>query len=419
MPAAKTVKPAKNAPANKNKLHKLFSQFTFITGALMLGIIILVVFQTFYKTPYSPVMVYLNYASQIFSGYIPYRDFSLEYPPLALVFFLIPRIFTTQWQTFSWIFQVEVLIFTILGLWITYKIALKLGKAPWKLVLPYLGGILVIGPILGQQYDIFPAVMLLLSMYYFWLGKTRTSWLWLAMGVMTKLYPAILIPVYLIIYWRNRQFSALVTGLITLLISCLVLLSPFLVTGPTNLMSLINYHSQRGLQIESTYSAFLMLAGKLGLTKVYLDFSFGSWNLAGPAANFFSRFSASIQALVLLATYVFIWTRVKAGKSQFSRLGAYVLLLLAVLLCTSKVFSPQYIIWLLPALPLVLTYWKIPIWTVFAITGILTYLVFPVYYLDLLEMGTGTIILLVLRDLTLIILAVLTILSLKTMKSSD
>jgi uncharacterized membrane protein len=284
---------------------------------------------------------------------------------------------------------------------------------------PYILGILLIGPILGQQYDIFPAVMMLLSLYYFWLGHNKTSWFWLALGVMTKLYPAVMIPLYLIIYWSNRQLKPVLSGVLTFVLTCLILLMPFLVTGPDNLMSLINYHSQRGIQIESFYGACLLLADKLGWTSALMIFNYGSWNLSGSIAETLSKFVVYIQAAALFVSYCFIWTQIKPGKSQFTRLGAYTLLLLAVLLLTSKVFSPQYIIWLLPVLPLIFTRWRLAVWTIFAVTGIFTYLIFPVSYIDLLNLNIYPITLVFMRNLTLALLAALAVVSLRSMKSSE
>jgi uncharacterized membrane protein len=416
----KNLKPVA-APGNKPtpKQDTVKPPVTLLICGAAIAAIIFLLFQTLYHIQYSPVLVYMDYASNVIHGQIPYRDFSLEYPPLALLFFIIPRLFTDQWQVFSMIYQGEVLIFALLGLWVIYKIAQRMGKEPWKLMAPYILGILVIGPILGQQYDIFPAVMTLLSLYYFWLGRHKTSWLWLALGVMTKLYPAVLIPLYLIIYWRNHQIRQAVTGIVTFGLACLIMLSPFLLTGPQNLISLVNYHSQRGIQIESLYGAFLLLADRLGLTSVSLGFSYGSWNLSGPLADSFSRLYTYIQVVTLFVCYCFIWAQVKKGKSQFTRLGSYSLLLIAVLLFTSKVFSPQYIIWLLPLMSLVFTHWRLAIWTTFAVIGIFTYLIFPVNYLNLLSLNTGIIMILCLRDLLLIVLAALAVVSLKTMKSSE
>ncbi len=411
----KTV-PTMKTPARKPGFPPVWE---FLIFGVVVTAIFFVIFQTIYRIQYTPTAIYFDFATNVLQGQIPYRDFSLEYPPLALLFFILPRLLTDQWLHFSYLYQVEVLIFTLVGLWVVYKIARRMGKEPWKLMTPYTLGILAIGPVIGQQYDIFPAVMTLLSLYYFWLGKHKTSCAWLALGVMTKLYPAVFALLYILIYLKNRQFRPLILGMVTFGSVCLALLAPFLVTGPQNLISLITYHGQRGLQIESLYSALLLLANKLNLASVSLAYDYGSWNLSGASAAVFSKLSTYIQALGLLICYTFIWNQLKAGKSQFTRLGAYALLLISVLLFTSKVLSPQYIIWLLPALPLIFNRGRWAIWTTFALTGILTFIIFPVNYLKLLDLDTTIIVILFLRDFTLVLLAAFAVRSLKSMKSSD
>ena len=200
---------------------------------------------------------------------------------------------------------------------------------------------------------------------------------------------------------------------------CLLVFLPFLVTSPGSLLSLLNYHSQRGLQIESTYSAILLIADKLGLTSINLIFDYGSWNLGGAVASLWSKYSVYVMAAGLLAAYGFIYRQIKADKSQFTRLGAYCLVVILVLLITSKIFSPQYIIWLLPAVVLVLNRWKATVTLLFITIGVLTYLIFPLYYVDLLYLKPLAVVLLFVRDLFLVILGILTVVSLKQMKSSE
>ena len=149
---------------------------------------------------------------------------------------------------------------------------------------------------------------------------------------------------------------------------------------------MINYHSQRGIQIESTYSAFLLMLDKLGLIHVNVVFNFGSWNLASPLASSLAKLSTYLLALFLVIAYWFIYGQMKPGKSQFTRLGAYSLLVIVITLITSKVFSPQYLIWLIPIIPLVFGPLRYAILVVFVAMGALTYYIFPVHYLELLDL---------------------------------
>ena len=92
-------------------------------------------------------------------GAVPYRDFPMEYPPFSLFFFILPRLFASTYIPYVVAFEIEVVIFSLVGLYIIYDISSRLGKEPWKLMTVYTLAILAIGPITGQQYDIFPSIL--------------------------------------------------------------------------------------------------------------------------------------------------------------------------------------------------------------------------------------------------------------------
>jgi uncharacterized membrane protein len=403
----------------KNKETTLDSVLELVIFCLIHVLIFTVLYHTIYKMPYSANGLYFDYASKVLHGSLPYRDFSFEYPPFSLVFFILPRLATSTYEIYSVFYQLEVLIFDLIGLFLVYLIARRLGKAPWKLMTIYTIGILAIGPIIANQFDIFPAVMTLAAIYFFWLGKHKTSWVFLALGTVTKIYPAVIAPIFLIYYLKNRQYRQMISGLIVFAAICLAVVIPFLIFGSESIINLINYHSQRGIQLESTYSALLLLANKLGLLQVHWVFSYGSVNLTGPLADAFAKASTYIMGLALIIAYWFIWKQMKPGKSQFTRIGAYSLLVIVVLLVTSKVLSPQYLIWLIPFLPLLFGDWRNYIIALFAVIGLFTYFIFPVTYKALEYFAAGPVFLLVIRDTLLILLAVLIGIALKRMKASD
>ena len=336
-------KQTKSDNLRKSGFHPLI-QLGLFAGANAL--IFFWLYQTFYKIKYSATGLYFEYASQVINGNVPYLNFDLEYPPFSLLFFILPRLGASEWSSFSTLYQAEVLVFVLAGLWLIYSIARRLGQAPWKLMTVYTVAILAIGPIAGQQYDIFPAVMTMASVYFFWTGRTKTAWALLALGTMTKLYPAVIAPVYILYYILNRQYNQIWQGIIVFAGICLVLLAPFLIISPESVWNLINYHGERGIQLESTYSAFLLVADELGLISTEAIFSFGSWNLVSPLANTLAKLSTFVLGLSVAIAYWFYLQANETGRNQLAHLGVYSLLLISIVLITSK-FSPQYLIWLI------------------------------------------------------------------------
>lgn len=413
------AKNRENSPASLNTGKVLSPEWQLLFFVLALILIFLLVFLVYYKTPYTATALYFDDASKVMRGQVPYRDFSFEYPPLALLFFLLPRLVASTYPIFAAVFEAEVLIFCLIGLFFVYSIARRLGKSPWKLMIVYTVCILAIGPIVAQQFDIFPSIMVLLALYYFWTGHHRTGWVFLALGTLTKIYPAVIAPIIIFDYIHNQQYRQLWSGVITFIVTCLVVALPFMVIGQDAIRNLLSYHAQRGLQLESTYSSFLLLADKLGWTHVTLAFNFGSWNVISPLANALSRASTFILLLSLWISYWFIYLQMRPGKSQFSRIGLYSILVICAVMIASKVLSPQYFIWLVPLIPLVFNRWRYAILFTFIALGGITYFIFPKHYLELMDLKTGVIAVLLARNVLLIIFAILVGISLRRMKSSE
>jgi len=155
---------------------------------------------------------------------------------------------------------------------------------------------------------------------------------------------------------------------------------------------------------------------KIGFATVAVENSFGSWNIVSPTATVLAKLSIYIMALSLLIVYWFIYRQVKLGKSQFRYLGAYALLTLVITIATSKVFSPQYLIWLVPIIPLSCGRWQIPILATFIVVGGITYYIFPLHFSELLQLQATTVAILVGRDMLFLLLAVLAVVSVKQME---
>ena len=330
---------------------------------------------------------------RMLEGQIPYRDFVSEYPPLALLSFLVPGLVFRTPLAYHWAFATELLIFDIVALVLIASLAPLAKISRRKSLIVYTLLILVIGPLIIIRYDLLPAVLVLLALFTFINGRTKTAWAVLALGFTAKLYPVIVAPLFVIYHLRHQQYGRLWKGGLVFLAVLLVLTGPWIIIDAPAYWSSLTYHLERGLHSESSYGTLLLVGQVLGMTKVEGELTFGSWNLSSPLADRLAGISLYASSGFLLVVYCLfgwqIWKRSKGGPETrlsetpaAARLLQYASLAVIVFLLTNKVFSPQFLIWLCPLLPLTAGRWRYIPWLLFLAAGGLTLYVFPGHYVE-------------------------------------
>jgi hypothetical protein len=101
---------------------------------------------------------------------------------------------------------------------------------------------------------------------------------------------------------------------------------------------------QRPIQVESVPASVLWLASFLGFP-VHPDHSFHSFNLVGGLDTALKV----VSLMVLAAGCAWVYRRQASGRMSVGR-AAFACV--CVVIATSKVFSPQYIMWVLPLVAL-------------------------------------------------------------------
>jgi uncharacterized membrane protein len=355
-------------------------------------------------------------ARQMLDGKIPYHDFTSEYPPLALLSFLLPGLISTSFPAYSWLFATELMIFDLLVLLMladlasTLKISVKNTLAVYTLL------IIAVGPILVGRYDLLPAMLVLAAVWAFVKGKNKLAWAAAALGFAAKLYPIIIVPFFFIYQVKNRQYGQLVKGGAAFLLTLLVLFLPWIIIDANGFWHSFTYHFERGLHSESTYGTALLAGQVLGMTKVEGALTYGSWNLSSPLADSLAKISFPLTAGVLLVVYgLFTWRLRKDPEGDLitkmtgpsaANLLQYTALAVAVFMLTNKVFSAQYMAWLCPLLPLVIGGRQYLIPALFMLAGVLTQYVYPYNYIGF-ELGEPLpVFVLLFRNIILILMAV-------------
>jgi hypothetical protein len=180
-----------------------------------------------------------------------------------------------------------------------------------------------------------------------------------------------------------------------------VLLAP----GP--LLEFLRYHELRGLQIESLPAGAIVLGHVLGITPARLEFNYGALHLASPLASAVLSWLPLIFIVLLGAVLASCLARFREeqalnGHVTRESLVAYSVAALLVFIVTNKVFSPQYVIWLLPFAPLL----RLRQASVLLAICTLTIMLFPFDYDHLLSMELLPVLLLNIRNLLVVALLI-------------
>jgi uncharacterized membrane protein len=364
------------------------------------------------------IRLFFDYSSEIVNGLLPYQDFTVEYPPMALAFFTLPRLFASSLSTYHIAFVIEILIFDVLGIIILAKLSQRLGLKPVENLTIYTVILLAIGPIMVYRYDIIPAVIVLQSLYFFSRQKYGFAWVLLAVGVMTKVYPLVIAPVFLLYQVSQRHYRKAVWGVVTFAAVLAVFIIAGLLLSPQGFWNSFSLQLQRGLHADSTYSSLLLLGKTLGLVQANIQIVEPtplSVDVVSPLAGTLARIAQFVVIAALASLYWLYFRRAKSthglpgytDQRKMLSLIKYSFLCVLVFMLTSNVLSPQFLIWLLPVIPIVTHRWRYAPWLLFTIACILTYYLFPTHYNDFAHDKSGVVYILLGRNLLLIALACL------------
>lgn len=124
-----------------------------------------------------------------------------------------------------------------------------------------------------------------------------------------------------------------------------VVLAPFAVAGTLGdlLDKVLGYHGARGIHVESTWGSLVFVATVFGYD-TSINFLFGANEIVAPVAPVLAKISTVVSVAALAAAVAVIARTVPRGA--VSRLAPAQFAVLALLMFVGKVFSPQYMVWL-------------------------------------------------------------------------
>jgi hypothetical protein len=285
----------------------------------------------------------------------------LEYPPLTLIPFSLALLTPLAY------YQLSFALLMSLAMVFVYWILLRFGPKGAALAFAIY---MFIGAIATAQvrYDLIPAGLTLLSLIAVERKHWTAGYIALAFGVLFKIYPILLLPTLFLAEQHARGRLALlpadakITALPRQLWSLLgsarrwryhnLLLFLVLVSGVTGFFAIFNFQSavlgqisyfvKRPIQIEATGSSLLWLGSRMGFP-ISINDNYGSLNIVSGLGGIVGIMST---CLLLLGTAYTLWLQ---WRGRLDMTQACIALLL-VFVASGKVFSPQYLIWLIPLL---------------------------------------------------------------------
>ena len=344
---------------------------------------------------------YERYGEAMLGGKVPYRDLSVEYPPGALPVFLLPSLaagdhYRGVFEALMLLCGAAAILFLALAL-----VAVGAGDVRLYAATTFAGlAPLALGSVVLTRFDLWPAALTAAALAALVAGRERLGFGVLGLAVAAKLYPAVLIPLALVYVGRrrgSREGWACVAVLAAVLAAAFV---PFAVLSPDGLRESFERQVGRPLQIESLGASFLLAAHLVDGTYVpSVVWSHGSQNLEGELPDMLATVLTALQVGALVAVWV---SFVGSGRGRESLLTSSAAAVAAAV-AFGKVLSPQFLIWLVPLVPLAAGGTGVAASAVLAGALVVTQLWFPYRYWDVVALtGAGWLVLV--RDLVLVVL---------------
>ena len=179
------------------------------------------------------------------------------------------------------------------------------------------------------NWDLWAIATMMLAIYCFDRKQYLYSSLALAVSISTKFLPVFLLLPILFILWRSNQMRELVKYALTTTALWLAINLPFALTTPNGWWRFYKLNMEREADWGSLWLAFSQLG--LGLANL--------------------NYLAILLLLIGLTSFVIFLFELKNTPT----LASVAFILLAIVMIASKVYSPQYVLWLTPLAVIALT----------------------------------------------------------------
>ena len=243
---------------------------------------------------------------------------AVEYPPVTgLIMWATSFLVGNGEDKFINYFDVNALLVALL--FIATVVFLKKLKPELWYLLPIAPAVVAS---LYINWDIWAVISALAAIYYFDVGKYNKSAIALGLSIATKFFPIVLLLPISLILFRKSKLKELILYLAFTSATWLLINLPFIITTPTGWLRFFKLNSERSADWGSIWHALEIFGLKINHLNLITVIAF---------------------ALGALAFTLFVF-----GIPEVPKLATIAFFIVAIFVTTSKVYSPQYILWLTP-----------------------------------------------------------------------
>ncbi len=232
-------------------------------------------------------------------------------------------------RTFVVVTALGLAVVTLLAAWF---LAMVNPRRPWDAALFALSPMLALTALVN--WDLLAVGMVAAALWAWSRDRPLLTGVLIGLGTATKLYPLFLLGGLLVICLRRRTLPSFVWATVAALGTWLLVNLPAFVTGRDEWEVFWRFNSERGADLGSIWLVISQAGGGVDVHTINVV----SW-------VFFGAWCAAVLAVGLLAP-------------RTPRLAQLGFLIVAGFLLVNKVYSPQYVLWLLPLAVLARPRWR-------------------------------------------------------------
>jgi uncharacterized membrane protein len=280
-------------------------------------------------------------------GAVPYRDTSVEYPVLTGGFMWVTaeltralHSFETDWSEVVLFGVVTVVLLAVCGLVTTAATSLTARGRPYDAAMFALSPLLIFHAF--SNWDLLAVALASCALWAWSRSKPVAAGVLIGLGTAAKLYPVFLLIPLAILAIRTRRYAPVVWAAIATAVSWLTVNLPVAVAYHDGWWAFYKFSDERPAERSSLWA----------IGKTLLDSG------ANPSdSTYWVPPGAAVTLAVIAGILIVAWIGLTAPTKP--RVAQLAFLAVLAFLLTTKVWSPQYSLWLVPLLALARPRWRL------------------------------------------------------------